>query len=541
MMHRRLWLSLAVLTLVPTLSPVRAESPPGKKPTRSPAEEREVLELATRIDERIAAGYEAKKATPAPLADDAEFLRRVYLDLGGRIPRFDEVRDFLEDKAPDKRRRVVERLLSGPAYVGNFTALWRTLLVPPANNQQAQFLGQQLDPWLRRRLRDNQPYDQMVRDLLTAQVATSRIRNANVDVGPTAFYQVNESKPENLAAATSRLFLGVKLECAQCHDHPFGKWSRKQFWELAAFFGGIQQLQPQAGAFSATGDVPEKHEITIPGTEKLVQARFLDGKEPTWQEDSKAREILVGWMTAADNPFLARAAVNRLWGHFFGIGLVDPVDDFNDDNPPSHPELLDELARVFVQHKYDQKFIIRAITASQTYQRTSVQTDSSQQDPRLFARMSLKGLTAEQLFDSLAQATGYNESRLGMQPNFNPNLSPRAEFLAKFANYSDKRTEFTTSILQALALMNGKVVADMTSTDLERSVTLAAVLDAPFMDTRQRLDALFLSTLSRKMRPDEAERLIRYVNEGGPSKNANKALADVFWALLNGSEFMVNH
>jgi hypothetical protein len=542
MTKHRLWFCLAVLGLAAALPPIRAESPPDKKPPLSSTEEREAAELAARIDALINAGYQAKKVTPAPPADDAEFLRRVYLDLAGRIPRFDEVRDFLDDKSPDKRRQVVERLLGNAGYVRNFTAMWRILLVPPANNREAQFLGPQLDPWLRKRIRDNVPYDQMVRDLLTSPVAFNRNPQGNgVDGAPMAFYQVNEGKPENLAAATSRVFLGVKLECAQCHDHPFGKWSRKQFWELAAFFGGVRSLQPQAGAFAQLGDAPEKHEVTIPGTEKIVQARFLDGKEPTWKENASARQTLAEWMTMADNPFLARAAVNRLWGHFFGIGLVDPVDDFNDDNQPSHPELLDELAREFVKHKYDQKFIIRAITASKTYQLTSAQTDSSQQDPRTFARLSLKGLTAEQLFDSLALATGYDDTRLRRQPNFNPNTLPRTEFLAKFANYSDKRTEFTTSILQALALMNGKVVADMTSTDLEKSVALAAVLDAPFMDTRQRLDSLFMSSLSRKMRPDEADRLVKFVNEGGPSKNPNKALADVFWALLNGSEFIVNH
>jgi hypothetical protein len=536
MTRHRLRTCLAVLGFTLALPPLRAEPPPGKA-----APDREVRQLAERIDQLVAERWEAKKTTPAPQADDAEFLRRIYLDLAGRIPRFSEVRDFLDDKSPDKRQREVEKLLKGPHYVNHFTAVWRTLLVPPNNNQQPRFLANQLDPWLRKRLRDNAPYDQMVRDLLTASVAFNRMAPPGPNnPSPLAFYQANELKAENLAASTSRLFLGVKLECAQCHDHPFGKWSRKQFWEYAAFFSGLAPLQPQAGAFSPAKDAADRHEIKIPGTEKTVQARFLDGKEPQWKSETPARNTLADWMTADDNPFLARAAVNRLWGHFFGIGLVDPVDDFNDDNPPSHAELLDELARAFVRNRYDQKFLIRAITSSRAYQLTSTVTDSRQNDPRLFARMALKGMTAEQLFDSLALATGWKEQQLG-QPNRNPFGSAREEFLAKFANHSDKRTEHHTSILQALSLMNGKLVSDLTSLDEDNSVYLVGLLDAPYMDDRQRLETIFMLTLSRPMRPEEEKRLVKYVKDGGPSSDSRKALADVFWVLINSSEFSLNH
>jgi len=246
-------------------------------------------------------------------------------------------------------------------------------------------------------------------------------------------------------------------------------------------------------------------------------------------------------MTRAENPYFARAAANRMWEHFFGIGLVDPVDDMRDENPPSHPKLLDDLAKGLADHKFDLKFLIRVITASQTYQRTSLVTHKSHADDiRLFARMPLKGLSPEQIFDSLATAVGNRGEITGQQFGFQFGVNtPRGEIMSKFTNPIDRRTEWQTSILQALALMNGKFVSDATS--LNRSETLAAVLDSPFMETRQKLDTLYLSALARPMRGSEASRLIPYVQSGGPSRNSNKALSDVFWVLLNSSEFILNH
>jgi hypothetical protein len=486
----------------------------------------DVAALAARIDQLIEAGYDANNVQPAPLADDAEFVRRVYLDLAGRIPHVSEVRAFLDDQSPNKRRALVEELLKGPHYHNHFTNVWRDLLLPQNNNQQVQFLAAEMENWLRPRLRDNMPYDRTVRELLAGSAANN------------TFFRVNESKPENIAAAASRLFLGIKLECAQCHNHPFASWSRNQFWQFAAFFSGIRPQQPQAGIFSGALDSPRKREITIPNTEKTVKARFLDGTEPKWRDGDATHDVLANWLTSGENPFFAKAIANRLWGHFFGLGIIDPVDDFGEANPPSHPELLDELGRAFVQHRFDLPFLIRAITASRTYQRASRMTDPSQEDLHLFSRMPLKGLSPEQIFDSLAVATGYRGTPIA-PGNFNRFDGSRAEFLVKFANGSDKRTEHHTSILQALALMNGKFVADATS--LERSETLAALLDAPFLDTRQRLDALYLAALSRPMREREAQRLVPYISQGGPSGDSRRAFADAFWALLNSSEFILNH
>jgi hypothetical protein len=515
--------------------------------------------LAARIDHHIAAGWAKAGVTPAPLADDAEFVRRAYLDLAGRIPHVAEVRQFLDDRRPDKRARLVGRLLDGPRYVTHFGNVWRSLLLPEATTSvQARFTVPGFEAWLRKQLVQNARYDAMVRELLTAPVGQQSMQNIYAAGGqgeptPLAFYLAKEIKPENLAAATSRLFLGIKLECAECHNHPFADWKREQFWGYAAFFAGLRAQRQ--GDFTQPGnEIADSRKVTIPGTEKVVQASFPDGTAPKWKAKAGARQTLAEWMTAKGNPYFARAAVNRLWAHFLGTGLVDPVDEMaGSEHAPSHPELLDELARAFVAHDYDLKFLIRAITASKAYQLTSA--GKGEVEPSLFARMPLRGLSAEQLYDSIAVATGYREGGQALPPGvvvFGNNGSPRADFLNRFANQSEKATEVQTSILQALSLMNGRLVAS--ATDLKNSETLAGVLDSPFMDTEARVEALYLAALTRKPKPKELGRLVKFVEAGGaaadegpPAGDAekerryNNALADVFWALLNSGEFFLNH
>jgi hypothetical protein len=281
--------------------------------------------------------------------------------------------------------------------------------------------------------------------------------------------------------------------------------------------------------------------LKIPGTDKEVEARFLDGEEPKFDKDTNPRAVLADWMTAKDNPFFARAAANRVWAHFFGIGIIDPLEEPGPENPPSHPELLDELAFQFAAHDFDFKYLIRAITASKAYQISSLRTDPSQDDARAFARMALKGLTGEQFFDSVARATGYTDGNQAVNQRVllrGGAGNPRAEFLVKFANSADKRTEFQTSILQALTLMNGRFIDDATS--VQNSTTLQS-LTVPWWTTEQRIEVLYLKTLSRKPRPEELQRLVKYVDAGGPSGDKQQALADVFWALLNSPEFIFNH
>jgi hypothetical protein len=514
--------------------------------------------LAGRIDYHLGAAHAANKVHPAPLADDAELFRRLWVDLGGRIPNVTEVRKFLDETGSDRRDRAIAALLDSPRYATHFGHVWRHLLLPEATtsfNVRAQSAG--FEAWLRKELSANVGYDVLVRDLLTMPLGNNarqmafRGAGGGNDPTPIGFYVAKEVKAENLAAATARLFLGVRMECAQCHNHPFAKWKREQFWSLAAFYSGVQRQGNGDFSFPA-GEVADRREIKMPTKDGdvVITAAYPDGKAPKWKEKESSRQALAEWVTSPGNPYFAKATVNRVWAYLFGGGLVDPVDDMvGADTVNSHPALLEELSQQLIAHKYDLKYLIKAIVMSQAYQRTSARTHPSQDDTHQFARMPLRGLSPEQLFDSIAEATGLSDPTPQNQAFFPGNNSARARFLQLFANQAEKSTDTTTSILQALALMNGQVTA--TATDLEKSATLAAVIDAPFMDTQQRIETLFLAALSRQPTSKEMSKLIAYVEKGGADadkpgspgtdKRYAHALADVFWALLNSGEFMLNH
>ncbi|HEY7326853.1 MAG TPA: DUF1549 and DUF1553 domain-containing protein [Gemmataceae bacterium] len=499
-------------------------------------------ELAKKIDQFLAAPQKAAKVEPVALSDDAEFLRRLYLDLVGRIPSRQEVHRFLDDKTPDKRERLISRLLEEGAHVEHFVNVWRELLLPENNHVEVQGQLAGFNDWLRQQFSQNVPYDRMVRDLLTVPFGSERVRGRRVmrsepsdpaAASPRAFYLAKDAKPENLASSTARLFLGVSIECAQCHDHPFApSWTREHFWGYAAFFAGLQRDGENNGTIR---EVFDRRDIKMAGSIASIEARFLDETKPRWKYNVGARVTLAEWLTAAENPYFARATVNRIWAQFFGVGLVDPVDDFRPKNPPSHPELLDELARQFVAHHFDLRYLLRSITASRAYQLTSAALTPSA--PRLFAQMAVKGLSPEQLFDSLAAATGYRAPPRPRPMEAAP-PDPREEFLAQFAG-GQPRTEMQRSIQQALMLMNGRFVAD--ATRLKDGTALASIVNDRSLDTAGRIEELYLATLSRKPTPQEVRRFVKYVDEGGPNKDAKLALADVFWALLNSAEFSLNH
>src|SRR5436305_1981825 len=259
----------------PAAPPAAAKEPPGKEDAKSA---RDALALAAKIDQFIAARWEAAKVRPAALADDAQFLRRVYLDVAGRIPSVAEARAFLTDPRSDRRQRLVDRLLEGPAYVKHSANVWRALLVPEADFT-ARFTQPVMEAWLRKQFAANVGYDRLVRELLTASVGGDRglnIYGGETGPSPVSFYSNKEYKPENIGAATARLFLGVKLECAQCHNHPFAHWTRQQFWEFSAFFAGFE-VQMQMGFIASLREIKDRREIAISGGSKVVQANFLDG------------------------------------------------------------------------------------------------------------------------------------------------------------------------------------------------------------------------------------------------------------------------
>ncbi|MEO2091147.1 MAG: DUF1549 domain-containing protein, partial [Gemmataceae bacterium] len=308
--------------------------------------------LSARIDGRLAAKWQGK-VEPAPAADDAEFFRRLSLDLTGRIPSLAMVKDFLEDDRPGKRRRWADEFLDGADYserhAAHLATRWRAILLAQANPQLGVG-GARLESWLTRQFRANTGYDKLVRALLTDPTASE-------------FYTAYEGKPENIAGATARALLGVRLECAQCHaDRSGGGWTREQFWEYAAFFSRLGVPRVDGNRVQVTDDTSDgPPRIKLPEKDTYISAKYLDGSTLDWKAGSDPKAVLGEWITKPGNRWFARAAVNRVWQQFFGVGLIDPVDGLGSDAEASHPELLDELTKAFVAHKHDLKFLMRAI------------------------------------------------------------------------------------------------------------------------------------------------------------------------------------
>ncbi|MEZ6132994.1 MAG: DUF1549 and DUF1553 domain-containing protein [Planctomycetaceae bacterium] len=504
----------------------------------------DVSSTAAAIDDLFMATWKTENVVAAAPASDAEFLRRLHLDLGGRIPAISDVRDFLADTDPEKRQQAVDRLLDSPAFVRHFTIVWRNALIPQANSEpQLRSLIPGFEAWLWQHLSTNRPYDQIVRDMITTELNPTNAAALASTTSPDAFFVARELKPENLATGTARAFLGVRLDCAQCHDHPFDKWKQSQFWNLAAFYSGFARPDTDddnpAMAMTMVENTATRS-IRIPGSDTLVPARFLNGDEPDWVGTNQTpRAALAEWLVNEQNPWFARMAVNRMWEQFFGRGLVDPVDDFSDNNPPSHPDVLQILAQAFVSSGYDLQHVIRIITATRVYQLSSAQSHPSQTEPQHFARSVLRGLTPEQFFDSLAEAVGFYQPYRSDNPFVIETDSPRARFLELFRDSSESGLEAETTILQALAMMNGEFIGTATSPD--DSQTLRAITEFPGMTDDERLETVFLATVSRPPTDKEREKLTEYLKSGSPDSTPGSALSDIFWALLNSSEFLLNH
>lgn len=486
--------------------------------------------LAGQIDHRIAARWDAQKVSPTSDADDATFVRRVTLDLIGRIPSVAEVRAFLDDKTPEKRAKLVARLVNSAAHARHAASFWRQQWVPQTNTPQFALLADELDEWIAIKLREGVSYDRLVRELLT--VSRERVgADGQPDRGsaPTAFLAAGEFKPENLAANTTRAFLGINLDCAQCHNHPFARWTRDEFWQTAAFFARPKSAGTEAVLLR----------VEIPNTKQSVGPKLLTDPQPSWPEtlhDETGRIVLANWVTAKNNPYFARNAVNRVWAEFFGIGIIEPLDDLSSENPPSHPELLDDLATAFASNGFDLKSLTMAIVLSKTYQLSSVaEPNDPPPDPQLFARSAVRGLTGEQLYASLRVAAGLPAERDDLDPA--NARRERRQFADKFR--VERAGLAQRSILQSLSLMNSKLTAELTNA--EKTPTLRAVGDAPFLDTNEKIETLFLTVLGRPPSSDEWTSLVKYAEIGESNGGLKQSLADIFWALLNSSEFNTNH
>ncbi|OWK46526.1 DUF1549 domain-containing protein [Fimbriiglobus ruber] len=486
--------------------------------------------LAARIDQRFATEWEKAGVRAAAPADDGTFLRRASLDLIGRVPTVAETHAFLADKSPDKRIKLIDRLIDSGGHTRHMATTWRRTWVPQADTPEFARLADEFEAWVAVRLQENTPYDRLVRELLTAPVAgdiPSAARRGAVT--PASFFAASENKPENLAANATRAFLGVNLDCAQCHDHPFARWTRDQFWQTAAFF--ISSNTGKKGMTAAP-------QLSIPNTKRMVSAEIIDGTPVKWPDALAAdtgRQLLAGWVTGKDNPYFARNVVNRLWAQMYGTALVEPLDDLSGETGSTgrHAELLGELANAFVASGYDLKYLTRALAQAKIYQLSATLPEGGTTDPQYFAKMPVRGLTGEQLYDSLRTAAGLPPER--DDTGHGQGLDARKRFAAQF--HIEWSVSAERSIVQALSMMNGRLTSDLTNP--AKSPTLAGATDAPFLDTAGKIETLFVAVLGRKPTTKEAATMIAHVE----SKNGdtNRALADVFWALLNSTEFNTNH
>ena len=493
--------------------------------------------MVRRIDEIIAARLKAEGIEPAGRSSDAEFLRRASLDLTGAIPRVAEVRDFLADEQPDKRARVIDRLLASPAHATHLANTFRHIMLPSGVDIERINNVVGVQNWLRQRFVDNVRYDNLVSELLVA--------TAGDDAGPALYYTSLDVAPEKLAGSTARIFLGLQIECAECHDHPFDSWKQTDFWGYAAFFARLRRPDAtQPGMQMAALVDLNEGEVQHPKTGETILPQYPSGGSPAKDELGTRRQQLAIWMASRDNPYLPRAAVNRGWSFLFGRGIVEPVDDLGPQNPPSHPELMDELTQYFIESGFDLKELLRTLANTETYQRTSqwVGASGSEEKPppsELYACMGVKTLSADQLYDSVNRVL--NRRGQGMMPGTNiqsPLLDPqRQAFIAKMQVAGRSPLEYQAGVLQALTLLNGADLAE--ATDPQRSKLLGA-LEAPFLDDDDRLQALFLSSLSRPATDDELE-LCRKQLASRSESDRPKAWGDILWALMNSAEFALNH
>lgn len=510
---------------------------PPQKAVPSRVSTRDPLPVAAAIDAEIDRRLVEAKLTAAPQADDAEFLRRASLDITGKIPSYSMTVAFLGDDDPEKRQKLVDQLLADPAYGYRFGAVWKKLMSPkPANSGKPA--PDKITPWLAEQFNQNRGWNEIVRELLTTE--------ANPHRDPQAFFfTVNSEsavpKPNLLAAATAKLFLGVQLGCAECHNHPFAEWKQSEFWNLAAFFGRTRnQSKMDASLTEATDEPATTAEIKIPeggkDAGKMIPARFL-GDNATIDPSVPLRPTLATWLTARENPYFARTMTNRLWAHFFGHGLVEPLDGFQEGFEPSHPEVLAALTAEFVASDFDLKHVVRIICNTKAYGRTSGGAAETAEDKQLLARMAVKTLSADVLYDSLMGAVNARliepVSQKGMKVAL-PDpfvIAPRDEFVNFYSSAAVDAgaNEYAYGIPQVLRLMNAE--AFNTGAPLVHAV---ATSEGSIDD---KVERLYLAVLSRRPTAAERETLSKYLAE---RKESEQAYAGALWILLNTSEFVLN-
>ena len=478
--------------------------------------------LADWIDQKSMAQWERESVAAPLIVDDGTFLRRLYLDLTGTIPPVATAREFLESTDAYKRDIAIEVLLREPRSAEHLARVWRRMLVPTGSPSEA--MGQTIEPWLRDQFARNAPYDEFAKNLLTVKSTDASDPSKPYATSAIMFYQASGGNAEGVADSATRFFLGVRLGCARCHDHPFAKWKQKDFWGMAAFFVGVQN-----------GTVEDSPRTTIrPQDEDVEYAAKLLWEEETKLDGANPRQVFADWVVSKHNPNFAATAVNRVWQHLCGRSLAGTVDDLDQANSEERAVLLDELAKEFVESKYDLRHLISAICRSRMYQCSTVSPDQLGGQLKVADVRPLKTLSPEQVFDAMEQALMLPVGRSDNAARFN---GERATIVARMNEaFSDSPENFSAGIPQALMMMNGSVISD--ATDLEKSRTLRAVVDSPFMEDEDRLETLFLATVTR--RPSDRERDVLLASVKAEGAIRGTVFADIMWALLNSPEFVLS-
>ena len=539
----------AVLASCPTPIAIAAEG--------QGSQERSKPELAVWLDQHLGDHYESTGVELPKVIDDATFLRRVYLDLAGRIPVIAEIRDFEDNSDPNKRIKAIDELLSSDRFNKHTARVWRRILMPPGTTPNP-LADTSLQSWLEQQFDSNTPYDELAKSLVIAGGAEPKteteaeaeepyeVPQTQAEMmtmlqqpTPVTYLASTGGQPANMASSVSRVFLGVRLECAQCHDHPFTDWTQQDFWGVAAFFAGARLNQINRAV--ALNGMPQQAEIVDSRTTIITDedgqsykvSLPWDGEDASIDvpEDELPRQYFARWMTSRDNPHFAPTAVNRIWQHLCGRGLTDSVDDLDQASEEERAIVIDELAAKFAEIDFDTKELIRSICATDFYQRPSERVD----DTSTLEARPLKVLTPEQLFDSLEVALALPISSIDSGPRFNGERDALVNRMEEALG--DSPDEFRSGIPQALSLMNGKITAD--ATDLKKSRTLKAVIDAPFLDLYEKVDTLFLSTLSRRPHGPEREKFINYIQEQPSDQEKAEAYSEIMWALINSPEFVL--
>ena len=539
-----------------------------------PAGEHYGIRQVKEINEKIVAAWNDAGLQPSAEATDGEWCRRVHLDLIGRIPSVAELRTFLADKAPTKKAELVARLLGDDyvdEYARHWTDVWTTVLIGrDVANERVNRPG--MRQYLRRAFSKNIPYDRFMEELVTATGANANRRDVDGFNGATNFLsgKMEEMGVENgvqATAKTAQIFLGLQVQCTQCHNHPFNKGKQNQFWEMNAFFRQARALRKRGGTddvqwielvdedFAGEGKNPEEAELYYElrnGLMKVAYPVFIDGTEisksgylPATMEDGtpygvERRRELAKLIKAS--PFFAKAIVSRMWGHFLGYGFTKPIDDMGEHNPPSYPELLDTLAEMFREQSFDLRELVRWIVLSKPYALSSrTAAANKNDDPALgekpkFTHFYLRQMQAEELYESLLTATEADQAARGEEAAKKKDAWLSQFVIAFGTDEGDDATTFNGSIPQVLMMFNGDMIKD--ATNIGKGGFLDRVASGP-LSNAAKIETLYLAALARK--PSSSELAVANQMVAARKGDVIGALQDVWWAVLNSNEFIIKH